>query len=155
MNSLSVLIKRNTKLFFRDKGMFLTSLITPGILLLLYSTFLGNVYKNSFISSMPEGITLSDEILNGVVGGQLLSSILAVSCVTVAVSCNMLMVQDRANGSLNDLMMTPVKRSTLALGYYFATLISTLIICFAAVALGLAYIAFSGWYMSLGGVLWL
>ncbi|MBE6642753.1 MAG: ABC transporter permease [Ruminococcaceae bacterium] len=155
MNSLSVLIKRNTKLFFRDKGMFLTSLITPGILLLLYSTFLGNVYKNSFISSMPEGITLSDEILNGVVGGQLLSSILAVSCVTVAVSCNMLMVQDRANGSLNDLMMTPVKRSTLALGYYFATLISTLIICFAAVALGLAYIAFSGWYMSLGDVLWL
>ena len=30
---LKVLIKRNVKLFFKDKGMFLTSLITPVILL--------------------------------------------------------------------------------------------------------------------------
>ena len=36
-----VLIKRNIKLFFKDKGMFFTALITPGILLVLYATFLG------------------------------------------------------------------------------------------------------------------
>ena len=29
------LIKRNIKLFFKDKGMFFTALITPGILLVL------------------------------------------------------------------------------------------------------------------------
>ena len=153
MKMLGMLIKRNTKLFFKDKGMFFTSLITPGILLLLYSTFLGNVYKNSFIALMPEGVTLSNEILNGVVGGQLVSSILAVSCVTVAVSCNMLMVQDKASGGLKDLTMTPVKNSSLALGYYFATLISTLIICYAATSLCLVYIAITGWYMSLADVL--
>ena len=153
MNTVWVLVRRNTKLFFKDKGMFFTSLITPGILLLLYSTFLGNVYKNSFIALMPEGVTLSNEILNGVVGGQLISSILAVSCVTVAVSCNMLMVQDKASGGLKDLTMTPVKNSSLALGYYFATLISTLIICYAATSLCLVYIAITGWYMSLADVL--
>ena len=49
MKTLSILIKRNVKLFFKDKGMFLTSLITPLILLVLYATFLGNVYKNSFL----------------------------------------------------------------------------------------------------------
>ena len=48
MNSLSFLIKRNIKLFFKDKGVFFTSLITPLILLVLYVTFLGNVYKDSF-----------------------------------------------------------------------------------------------------------
>ena len=86
------LTRRNIILFFKDKGMFFTSLITPAILLVLYATFLGNVFKDSFMAVLPEGLKLSDEILNGLVGGQLMSSILAVSCVTVAFCSNMLMV---------------------------------------------------------------
>ena len=39
MTGLCALIRRNTKLYFKDKGMFFTSLITPLILLVLYSTF--------------------------------------------------------------------------------------------------------------------
>ena len=42
MTGLWALIKRNTKLYFKDKGMFISSLITPMILLVLYATFLGN-----------------------------------------------------------------------------------------------------------------
>ena len=45
MTGLGALIRRNVKLYFKDKGMFFTSLITPMILLVLYSTFLGNVYR--------------------------------------------------------------------------------------------------------------
>ena len=33
MTGLGALIRRNCKLFFKDKGMFFTSLITPVILL--------------------------------------------------------------------------------------------------------------------------
>ncbi|HBJ18379.1 MAG TPA: ABC transporter, partial [Clostridiales bacterium] len=40
MTGLLPLIKRNTKLFFKDRGMFFSSLITPMILLVLYVTFL-------------------------------------------------------------------------------------------------------------------
>ena len=42
MMGLGNLIRRNSKLFFKDKAMFFTSLITPIILLILYTTFLGN-----------------------------------------------------------------------------------------------------------------
>ena len=52
MTGLGALIKRNCKLFFKDKGMFFTSLITPAILLVLYVTFLGNVYRDSFTASI-------------------------------------------------------------------------------------------------------
>ncbi len=148
MNTLKALIKRNTKLFFKDKGMFFTSLITPVILLVLYATFLSNVYKDSFITALPTGLPMTEELANGCVGGQLISSILAVSCVTVAFCSNMLMVQDKANGSIKDITISPVKGSTLALGYYLSTLISTLIICLIATAICLVYIAFIGWYMS-------
>ena len=77
MKGLSALIKRNCKLFFKDKGMFFTSLITPAILLVLYITFLGKVYRDSFESAMPEGFTLPDELINACVGGELISSLLA------------------------------------------------------------------------------
>ena len=48
MTGLSALIRRNIKLYFKDKGMFFTSLITPLILLVLYGTFLSNVYEDTF-----------------------------------------------------------------------------------------------------------
>ena len=55
MKTLLILTKRNSKLFFKDKGMFFSSLITPAILLVLYVTFLSNVYRDSFLSALPEG----------------------------------------------------------------------------------------------------
>lgn len=155
MNIFSVLIKRNIKLFFNDKGMFFTSLITPAILLVLYATFLGSVYKDSFISSLPDGFNIGDDIVNSYVGCQLASSILAVSCVSVAFCSNLLMVQDKANGRIKDFTISPVKPYIMAIGYYIATLISTLIICLAATGICLAYVASIGWYMSLADVFYL
>lgn len=147
-STLGILIKRNTKMFFKDKGLFFTSLITPLILLLLYGTFLSNVYKDSFLMGIPEGFDVSEKIIDGVVGGQLFSSLMAVSCITVAFCSNMLMVQDKVTGSVNDLRVSPVKSSVLAIGYYVSTLISTFIVCFVAVGACLIYVACTGWYMS-------
>ena len=148
------LIKRNVKLFFKDKGMFFTALITPVILLVLYATFLGNVYEDSFRQGLG-GASISDELMQACVGGQLVSSILAVSCVTVAFCSNMLMVQDKANGCRRDLVISPVKSSTLSVAYYAASLFSTLIICLTATAICLGYLAVVGWYLSATDVLWL
>ena len=148
------LIKRNVKLFFKDKGMFFTALITPVILLVLYATFLGNVYEDSFRQGLG-GASISDELMQACVGGQLVSSILAVSCVTVAFCSNMLMVQDKANGCRRDLVISPVKASTLSVAYYAASLFSTLIICLTATAICLGYLAVVGWYLSATDVLWL
>jgi multidrug/hemolysin transport system permease protein len=127
---------------------FFTSLITPGILLVLYAVFLKNVYKNSFLDALGGADIVPEKIIDGLVGGQLISSLLAVSCVTVAFCSNMIMAQDKTNGQIWDLNVTPVKRSTLALSYYFSTLISTLIVCFLGMGICLAYVGFVGFYMS-------
>ena len=42
------LVTRNTKCYFKDKFTFFMSLITPLILLILFVTFLKNVYVDSF-----------------------------------------------------------------------------------------------------------
>ena len=148
MTGLGNLIKRNCKLFFKDKGMFFTSMITPMILLVLYATFLAKVYRDAFLSSIPEFMTIPDKIINGAVGGELLSSLLAISGVTVAFCSNMLMVQDKVSGAVHDLTVTPVKKSTLALSYYISTAVSTLVICFAAIGVGMIYMLKIGNYIS-------
>ena len=151
MKEIMVLVKRNIKLFFKDKGMFWVSLITPIILLVLYATFLADVYRDSIIQAMPAGL-LPEKLINGCVAGQLFSSLLAVSCVTVSFCSNGLMVQDKTTGVKNDLLMTPVKESKLAVGYYAATVCSTLIICAVATIACFVYMAISGWYLSVGDV---
>ena len=153
MSALFALVKRNMKLYFKDKGMFLTSLITPLILLVLYSTFLSSVYEDIFRDALTAfGATVPDSLIGGCVGGELVSSLLAVCCVTVAFCSNMLSVQDKVSGARHDLLITPVKKGVLALGYYLATLVSTLIICYIAVGISLLYLVKSGWYMTAGDI---
>lgn len=135
-----ILITRNLKLFFFDKGRLFTALITPGILLLLYTTFLGRVYRESFGGAWPELIPVSDKLINGFVAGQLVSSLLAVSCVTVAFFANVLMVEDKLSGVIEDFLITPVKPGMLNFCYFVATLLATLMINFMAIAVGFTYI---------------
>ena len=101
------------------------------------------------------GVTLDEGIIGGLVGGQLISSILAVSCITVAFCSNFLMVQDKVNGTIKDLRISPVKPATLSISYYIATLISTLIVCFVAAGVCLGYVAAVGWYMHVSDILYL
>ena len=144
MKTVLILIKRNTKLFFKDKGMLITALITPLILLVLYATFLAKVFKDSFAGGMPPGIEIAPELLDGCVGGQLCSSLLAVCCVTVAFCANLLMVQDKVTGARRDFNVSPVDPAKLAVSYYVATLLVTLVICLVACGACFVYMAAVG-----------
>lgn len=153
MKTFFALTKRNIKLFFKDKGMLLASMITPIILLVLYATFLSNVYRDSFTAGLPSNFTVDEKLINGLVAGQLVSSLLAVTPVTVAFNCNMRSVSDKTDGIVQDLLVSPVKKSVIALSYFFGTLVTTLLVCYAACAFGLIYVAATGWYMSFGDVM--
>ena len=154
MTGLFALVKRNTKLYFKDKGMFFSSLITPIILLVLYAAFLKSVYDDSFRSALAAaGVTISDSVINACVGGQLISSILAVSCITVAFCSNLLMIKDKTSGARHDLTISRISLGTLGLSYYLSTLLSTLIISVTALAVCLGYLAAVGWFMTAGDVL--
>lgn len=152
MTGLFNLIRRNRRLFFKDRGMLISSLITPMILLVLYATFLAGIYRDSFVGAMPQGFAVPDALIDATVGGELISSLLAVSCVTVAFCSNLLMVQDRVTGALRDLRISPVRRSTIALAYFAASALVTLIVTFVALGASLLYLWRMGWYLTAGDV---
>ena len=151
--TLLSLIKRNIKLFFKDKGLVIGALVGPIILIVLYFTFLNDVYRDTFKSFIPEGT--SNKIINDIVNGELISSILAVSCITVSFCSNFLMVRDKVNNARSDLLVSPVKSYVLALSYYIATVISSLTICYIALGISLVFVAFLHWFFTASSLLML
>ena len=155
MKTLQALINRNRKLFFRDRGMLFSSLITPVILIVLYATFLAKVYKDSFTSYLPKILHVSEKLIDGAVASQLGAALLAVSCVTVTFCVNLTMVQDKASGARKDFDVSPVKRPVLYLGYFCATVFNSLMVNVLALVLCLFYIRKMGWYLSATDLAWM
>ena len=154
MKAVLALMSRNRKLFFKDKGMLFSSLITPVILIVLYATFLAKVYRDSFVSAISDLVTVSDKLIDGTVAAQLAAALLAVSCVTVTFCVNLTMIQDRANGTRKDFNVSPVSRACLYLGYFLSTVVNSMMVNGLALVLCLGYMYKMGWYMSAADVLW-
>lgn len=146
------LVGRNTKCYFKDKFLFFVSMITPLILLVLFATFLRNVYIDSFKSAFPEGFTVNDRILEGITGAWLMSSILSVSSVTVAFCSNVVMINDKIEGSLNDFRVSPVKGVTTSVAYFISNFFVTLMVMLCLMLVGHIYLAAVGWYIPVGDV---
>lgn len=153
-NSVKYFTLRNIKLFFKDKGTFFASILSPLILFVLYVSFLRNVYVDSIEMSLPKGLLLAG-FAESFAACQLMSSILAVSCITVAFCSNIIMAQDKISGARADLLVTPISSAKLALGYYLANVVTTLIVCFIALSVGFIYISTVGWYFKLSDVLFM
>lgn len=149
---LVTLVARNTKCYFKDKFLFFVSMITPLILLVLFATFLRNVYIDSFKSAFPEGFTAQDRVLEGITGAWLMSSILSVSSVTVAFCSNVVMINDKIEGNLNDFRVSPVKGVTTSIAYFISNFFVTLIVMICLMLIGHIYLAAVGWYIPVGDV---
>ncbi len=144
------LVKRNTKCYFKDKVSFFMSLITPLILLILFVTFLRNVYIESFTSAFPEGFTVDTKLTEGIAGAWLMSSILSVSSVTVAFCSNLVLVDDKINGNINDFNVSPVKPTTISLSYFVSNFFVTFTVLMVAMCIGHIYLGIMGWEISAG-----
>ena len=153
LRMLIALVKRNNKIYFRDRLTFFLSLITPLILVALFLTFMKSVYTDTLLSMIPEGIEVSDRLLNGFTGGWLFSSILGVSCVTISFCSNMIMVTDRINKNILDFNITPVKKHIVNISYFISNFIVTFIVCVIAMVVSFVYLAIVGWYISVLDIL--
>lgn len=150
-NQMKHLVKRNIKLYFKDKLTFFLSLITPLILVVLFLTFLKSVYETTLLDAT-KGFELSDSLVNAFTGSWLFSSIMAVSCITVAFCSNM-MVTDKITKAIMDFKIAPVKRSTISTSYAISNFITTCIVCFIVLGVSLIYLALVGWYITIVDIL--
>lgn len=143
------LVQRNTKCYFKDKFMFCMSLITPVILFVLFVTFLRNVYIDSFNQAFEaNNIQIDARTISGCAGAWLMSSILSVSAVTVAFCSNVVMINDKIEGNINDLSVSPVKGTTISFAYFVSNFFVTFLVLIVVMLIGHIYLACAGWYIT-------
>lgn len=151
LKKLGYLTIRNLKLYFKDKMTFFVSLITPIILFVLFATFLKSTYEEQLISIVGEG-SLPTSLINAFSGGWFFSSVLATSCITISF-CSGIMIIDKINNVDTDFKVTPIKNYILKLSYVFANMLSTFIVCFVFLIIGLIYLGIVGFYLTFLDVL--
>ncbi|MCL2286913.1 MAG: ABC transporter permease [Firmicutes bacterium] len=106
---MKVLLKRNMKLYFRDKRNLSFSLLAIVIILILYIVFLGNVWGNTEIRSLPEYYVLRH---NWLTAGKL-----TVATITTSMGALGVMIDDRTKKIYKGFYASPVKRWHITGGY--------------------------------------
>lgn len=131
---MNVLIRRNLKVFFKDKAAVLFSLLAVFIIIGLYALFLGNAW----LGDLPEK---GGRLL---INSWLISGLLAVISVTTALGAFGIMVEDRAARIAKDFYAAPISRGKITLGYLLSVLIVGLIMSVLALVLCEGYILLGG-----------
>ncbi|MGD9963970.1 MAG: ABC transporter permease [Candidatus Izemoplasmatales bacterium] len=131
------LVKRNLKLYFRDKVSVFFSLLGVFVILGLYVLFLGEMMTAQMnrITGMDSANLMTNWIIAGVVS------------VTTITTCNGafgIMVEDRALKKLRDFKVSPIKRWQLVLSYIISSMIIGFIMSVLTLVLGEIYIYVNG-----------
>lgn len=143
--ALGVLIKRNIKLYLKDGMTVFFSVLAPIIVLLLYILFLGKLQVSEVSSVFGDTIAKGD--IEALINNWMVAGLMGVSCITVAINTNIVMLRDKASGNINDMLSSPVKRWVVYLSYIISCFIITFVICFIVLLVAIAYLAASGGLM--------
>ena len=153
MNSLYTLRKltgRSCKIFLLDKAAVFFSLLAPLIILLLYVLFLKQIQVDT-VNGYLQGFEVEQGAVKAFVDSWMLTGVMSVACITVSLSANTVMVQDKTRGIANDGLASPVKSGVITAAYLLFNVLATVIIasivlcvCFIyLLAMGEFYLTFS------------
>lgn len=147
------LVKRNMKIYLRDKGTVFFSLLSMLIVLILMLFFLGDMSVESLtdlLSAIP-GRNIGQDADNAVMFVTLwtCAGIVSINAVTVTLAVYSSMIKDRTEGKYSSICTAPVSRITISAAYVTSAWICSCIICVLALALSEIYcIAKGGVYFS-------
>lgn len=133
---MSNFLRRNLKLFFRDRSAVFFSLLAVFIIIALYAVFLGNVWQND---SMKE-IRNPEFLMNS----WLLAGLLAVTSVTTTMSAFGVMIDDKVKKIDKDFYAAPIKRNSLTGGYIGSAFLIGVIMSLVTTVAGEVYIVAKG-----------
>jgi multidrug/hemolysin transport system permease protein len=151
---MTVLLKRNVKLFFRDKANFFFSILSIIIIIGLYVLFLGNVWGDAQIRAMPGANVLRNSWLA--------AGLLAVTSFTTPLGALSVIIDDRTDKIYKAFYASPIKRSHITAGYILSAFSVGVIMTIITAVAWMTFIAFisgglfpAGVYFRLFGLIFL
>lgn len=153
-NTFIGLTKRNILVFMREKAAVFFSLLAPIIVLTLYILFLKDAYTDTINSILSElGSSVSSKKVDNLVNAWLLSGFLGTSCITIPLSSLYVIVSDKETLKDYDFNSAPTKKWVIFLSYLMGSFVSTLIIGFIILTLGIIFLLITGLSLSIGTIL--
>ena len=137
MTVMTNLIKRNLKLFFRDRTSVFFSLLAVFIIIGLYVLFLGNMMVKNFKELLGDNARFT-------VDSWVMAGLLSVTSITTTMGAFGTMVEDKTKKISKDFSSAPLKRSQLAGGYIMSSFIIGVIMSIAALVVAEIYILAGG-----------
>ena len=137
MGVVLVLMRRNLRLFFRDRLNVFFSLLGALIVFLLYTLFLANVQTTSIVAAFPQA---DDADVHAFVDSWMFGGIVAMTSITTSLGALGVFVDDGASGRFRDFLVSPIRRGQLVLGYLLATVIVALVMTVIVLAVSLGYL---------------
>ena len=143
MNGALQLARRNVLCYFRDRGAVVFSLMAVIIVVMLYLLFLRNMLVESYpdMDGMPQ-----------LIDAWVLAGILGIVPVTTSAGSLQTMVEDKANGRMRDILVTPMRPHEVAAGYIMSTFLVGLIMSVITMVVCVAYLASTGCPLSASGI---
>jgi multidrug/hemolysin transport system permease protein len=147
------LVKRNMRIYLRDRGAVFFSLLSMLIVLMLMLFFLGDMSVESLtdiLSALPGRDAAQDaDHARIFVTLWTCAGIVSINAVTVTLAVYSSMIKDRTEGRFGSICTAPVSRWTISAAYVTAAWICSCIICVLTLALSELYcIAKGGVYFS-------
>jgi len=133
------IMKRNLRLFFRDRLNVFFSLLAAMIVFLLYTLFLGNLQTTSITAAFPQA---AEADVRAFVDSWMFAGIVALTAMTTSLGALVVFVEDAASGRFRDFLVSPIRRWQLVLGYMLSTVVIALIMTTLVLVVSLGYLFF-------------
>ena len=133
---MNILIKRNLKIFFRDRSAVLFSLLAIFIIIALYAVFLGDVWLDDSMQNIKG--------TNYLMNTWLLAGLLAVASITTTMGAFGVMIDDKVRKINKDFYSSPIKSSQITIGYIGSAFLIGVIISIITVFVSDIYIVLCG-----------
>lgn len=130
-------MRRNLRLFFRDRLNVFFSLLGALIVFLLYTLFLANLQTTSIAAAFPQADASE---VKGFVDSWMFGGIVAMTSITTSLGALGVFVEDAASGRFRDFLVSPIRRGQLVLGYLLSTVVVALIMTVLVLIVSLVYL---------------
>ncbi|MCL2848178.1 MAG: ABC transporter permease [Firmicutes bacterium] len=151
LGRLNVLVKRNMKLFFKNKATVFFSFLAPILIFLLYTLFLSDTLTTPFLEQLGiEADAIGDRALDAVKTAWMVAGVISMAVFTIALNSTLVMVEDKEKRAIGDFIASPIKPNMLLTSYFISAFLVTFLLCLGVLVLGFTYLGiFTGLTLSI------
>jgi len=131
LSAFASLTKRHLKVFFKNIPTVIFTMMVPFTIFAVYLLFLRNIQVDQIKNYYQGFDSLSPDLqssISALADSWMVSGVLGVSCITVSLNCQYIMVKDKENQLSRDMVSSPINPNVIMASYFTFNVIVAFII---------------------------